>query len=99
MVIIGMLSYPPESAKEIGKRFLAQKPEPSYLTRKGLYILSKIGEGIQTITIYECENSKLSDGMDYIANRYTAYFGVPGFTYSVQVWFEISEALKMIGMA
>ena len=99
MVIIGMLSYPTESLKEIGKRFLALKPAPSYLTMKGPYVNAKIGEGIQTTVIYECEKSKLPDAMDYVANRYTAYFGVPGFTYSVQVWFEASEALKMIGMA
>lgn len=49
--------------------------------------------------LFDCEKAKLPDALDYVANRYTVYFGVPGFTYSVQVWFDITEALKMIGLA
>jgi hypothetical protein len=36
--------------------------------------------------------------MDYVANRLAKYIGVPGFTYSVKIWFEAKEALKMIGL-
>jgi hypothetical protein len=94
-----MLSYPPESTNEIGKRFLAQKPSPQYITMRGPYINTKIGEGVQTTVIFKCEKSKLANAMEYVVNRYITYFGVPGFTYSVQVWQEVGEALKMIGLA
>jgi hypothetical protein len=99
MVIIGMMSYPSESANEVGKRFLAQKPLVNYITMKGPFISSKQEEGIQTITIYECERSKLPDAFEAIGNRYAAYIGAPGYTYSIQVWYEATEALKMIGLA
>lgn len=99
MVIIGMMSYPPESSKEAGKRFLGQKALPDHITMKGPYISSTKGDGIQTITIYEFERSKLPDALELISNRYVAYFGVPGLTYSVHVWMDVGEALKMIGLA
>ena len=49
MVIIGMNSFPPESANEIGKRFLELPPVPDYITMKGPYIHSMMEGGIQGV--------------------------------------------------
>ena len=46
MVIISIVSYPTESAKEMGKRMLEQPPLPAYITMKGPYFSSEVGEGI-----------------------------------------------------
>ena len=43
MVIIGIASYPPESAKEMGKHFRELSPLPAYMTQKGPYVISEIG--------------------------------------------------------
>lgn len=99
MVIIVMMSYPPESSKEIGKRFLALGPMPDHISRRGPYVSSTIGGGIQTINIFECEKSRLAEAIEIVNNRYATYFGVPGLTYSIQVWLDAMEALKAIGMA
>ena len=98
MVVIGMLSYPPESSKEMAKRFLEQPPLPPYITMKGPYFLSELGEGIKSIVIYEFDQSKFSEVNQFIVTRYTKYYGVPGFTYSIHTWLEAKEALKTIGM-
>jgi hypothetical protein len=98
MVIIGILSYPPESSKEMAKRFLEQPPLPTYITMKGPYFISELGEGIKSIVIYEFDQSKFSEANQFIITRYTKYYGVPGFTYSVHTWLETKEALKAIGM-
>ena len=98
MVIIGFLSYPPESSKEMAKRFLEQPPLPTYLTMKGPYFSSELGEGIKSIVIYEFDQSKFSEVNQFIITRFTKYYGVPGFTYSIHPWLEAKEALKAIGM-
>jgi hypothetical protein len=99
MVIIAMVTFPPEGSKEVGKRLKGLASLPNYITMKGPYISGTNGVGIQTIALYECERSKLPDAVEIISNRYVAYFGVPGLTYSVNVWLEAGEALKMIGLA
>jgi len=99
MIIIGMMSYPPEGAKEVGNRFVEQKSLPKYITMRGPFISSTKGEGLQTITLYDCERSKLPDALEHITNRYVSYFGVPGLTYSVHTWLDVGEALKMIGLS
>jgi len=98
MVIIGMLSYPPESAKEMAKRFLEQTPVPAYITMKGPYYSSELGEGIKAIVIYEFDQSKFSEVNQFVITRYTKYYGVPGFTFSVNTWLETKEVLKAIGL-
>ena len=99
MVIIAIMSYPPESVKEHAKRFMEQPPLPAYITMKaGPYVGSEVGVGIKAIVIYEFDQSKFSEAMQAIATRYAKYFGVPGFTYSINTWLEAKEALKAIGM-
>jgi len=98
MVIIGYLTFPPESANEMGKRLLQQPPLPSYITLKGHYVSSKAKEGIRSVSIYEFDQSKFPEAFQFVTTRFTRYYGVPGFTYSVQPWHEASEALKTLGM-
>ena len=98
MVIIGMMSYPPESVKEQVKRFKEQPPLPTYITTRGPYISSELGVGIKTIAIYEFDESKSSEARGILGARYAKYFGIPGLTYSLNEWLEAKEALKTIGM-
>ena len=98
MVIIAFLSYPPESAKEMAKRLLEQPPLPAYITLKGHYISSEVGEGIESASIYEFDQSKFSEAFQFIITRCAKYFGVPGYTHSVKPWLEAKEALEAIGM-
>jgi len=98
MVIISISSYPLESVKEIAKRLMQQSPLPAYITMKGPYANSEVGAGMKVIAIFEFDKSKLSEAFEVITARYVKYHGVPGFTYSHNVWLETKEALKAIGM-
>jgi hypothetical protein len=98
MVIIGILSYPPESVKEMAKRFLEQPPLPAYITMKGPYFSSEVGVGNKAIVIYELDQTKILEASQFITTRFTKYYGVPGFTYSANTWLEAKEGLKAIGI-
>jgi hypothetical protein len=99
MVIIGTMSFPPESAKEIGKRFMEQLSLPDYMTMKGPYISTVKGEGIQGTTLYEFDRSRMAEAFESVSNRYVTYFDVAGFTYTTDVYLDAQEALKMVGLA
>jgi hypothetical protein len=98
MVVITKISFPPSSAKEIGKGFTELPALPDYITMIGPFISSSEGEGVQSIAIYECDNSKLAEAVEHVSNRMVPYFDVSGFKYSVNTWLEAGEALKMIGL-
>ncbi len=99
MVIIGKNLFPPESANEIGKRFMELPPLPDYMTVKGPYVHGMMEGGIQGIEVFELDKAKLAEGIEYVTNRYVTYFGIPGFRYAIAPYFEAQEALKMIGLA
>jgi hypothetical protein len=98
MVIISNVAYPAESAQEMAKRFLSAPQIPEFLNRRGPYLNATLSDGIFMVILWELDNSKLAEGMDFIANYYTTYFGVPGFTYEVKPFFHVQEGLKMLGM-
>ena len=97
MVIIANISFPPENASDVGKRFLEIDPVPDFMTLKGPYVKGR-PDGIQAFELYELDNSKIAEGLDYVTNRCVAYFGIPNYRYEINVFFEAAEALKMIGL-
>jgi hypothetical protein len=98
MVIIGFFTFPPSSSKAFGECFLKVPAEPDYIKRKDSFIGSKTGEGIRAITIFDFEPSKFAEAHEYLRNRFALYFDVPGLTYSIDVWNQPEEALKMVGL-
>ena len=98
MIIISLTSYPTESVKEMGKRFMEMPPLADYITMKGPYISSDVGEGVRGIKIYEFDEAKYAEAMNCLGERVASLFGVPGFSYSLKHWLEVQDALKMIGL-
>ncbi len=98
MVIITVVSYPPEQTKEVNKVFRELPPVPAYVKMKGPQFSGEVGEGIKALIVYEYDQTKIKEALEYVGTRLAKYFGVPGFTYSSHVWLEIQEGLKMVGM-
>jgi len=98
MVIIGMVSFPPSSSNEAGKCFPGLPSLAEFITRRGPYLSSVKGEGILGISVYEFDNSKMAEAMINVGEYYAAMMDVPGLTYSIQIFNEIQESLKMIGL-
>jgi len=97
MILLGMMSYPPESAREIGKRFKESFAVPAYMTLKGPYVYPD-GGVIKVIALYEFDQSRVKEAEDDVLGRFEKYSGVQGFTSSVQTCLEINEALELIGL-
>ncbi len=98
MVIINAMRFPQESANKVGKRFLEIASPPDFMSMKGPYIKGT-EEGIRAIEIFDLDETKLALGLDYVTQRCVAYFGIPGFSYETNVYFEAQESLKLIGLA
>ena len=98
MVIVTTAAFPTESAKEMGERFVNVKPLPEFITRKGPYLTSNNTDGIISVSVYELDNEKLSEGMLAVTEYNATFYGVPGFTYDINVSLEIEEGLKMVGL-
>jgi hypothetical protein len=98
MVIVSKIRFPQESASQVGKRFLEIAPLPDHMTMQGPYIKGT-DQGLKVIEIFDLDESKLALGLDYVTQRCVSYFGIPGYTYDIGVYFEAQESLKLIGLA
>jgi hypothetical protein len=98
MVIISNVTYPPESTKEIAKRYLKAPVLPDFLNKKGPYISSSKDGGMNSITFYELENNRLAEGLRVIGESLAIYFGVPGYQYDLKPYFELEEGLQILGL-
>ena len=98
MVIINAMRFPQESADKVGKRFLEIAPPPDFMSMNGPYIKGT-EQGIRAVEIFDLDETKLALGLDYVTQRCVTYFGIPGFTYETNVYFEAQESLKLIGLA
>jgi hypothetical protein len=98
MIIITQNSFPPENAKDIGKAFLKLGQLPDYMSMKGPFVYSALDKGICSITLYECDKSKIPEALIVANQRQLTFAEVKGFTYSVKAWLEAPEALKMLGL-
>ncbi len=98
MVIISDVTYPPESTKEIAKRYLKAPVLPEYLTKKGPYVCGSKTGGMNSITFYELESDRLAEGLKAIAESLAIYFGVPGYKYDLKPYFELEEGLDILGL-
>mgnify|MGYP001075976696 CR=1 FL=1 len=98
MIIVVQNEFPVQSAKEVGKCFAKLPPLPDYLTLGGPYLKTSMEGGVRSISLYICDNAHISEGLLAVNNRMTAYFDVPGFSCSCEVWMQAPEALKMVGL-
>ena len=95
MVIIGTISFPTESSKEMGKRFMEI---PAFINKRGPYFNSELGVGIKCISIFEFEPSNMAEAIAFVHDYYATYIGIPGYSYTIDTWLEAFEALKLVGL-
>jgi hypothetical protein len=98
MVIISEANYPTLSAKEVAKRFAEFPALPDYMKMMGPFVTVKKEEGVAALTLYICDQSELSEAMQFVGKRMALLFDIPGFSYNAQPWLEVLEALAMVGM-
>lgn len=98
MIIISNVTYPPESAKEVARRFVSAPKLPDFLTKKGPYISANVNGGVHSITFYELDNARLAEGLMAVGESMAVYIGVPGYNYEIKTYLEIEEGLHMIGV-
>ncbi len=98
MVLISMSSNPPESGGEMIKRSKQLPRLPEYIKTIGPYFTSTVEEGIKALTIYEFEDSKFAEASKHINNLFRTFIGVPGFTFSLEVWMRAKDAFESFAL-
>ena len=86
MVIITENLFYLKSLKEINSRMSKIKPKPKSLTMNGPYAKFITKGRIKSITIYEFNESKFLEAIEYISERLSSCDGLPGYSYHAKIW-------------
>jgi len=99
MVIVTTVSFNKKNMYETGRPLGGLPPVPGYINMMGPYIKNvKFGGGIQTIHLFEFDESRLEEVRDFISDRMRAYSEIADLNYSVELWLNLEDVLNMTGL-
>ncbi|TFG90564.1 MAG: hypothetical protein E4H15_07350 [Syntrophobacterales bacterium] len=99
MVIVTTVSFSKSNMYETERPMAAFPPVPRYINMMGPYIKNiKFGGGIQTIHLFEFDESRLTETRDFINERMRIYNKIADLTYSVDLWLGVKDVLNMTGL-
>jgi len=99
MIILTTIFFSKENVCETKRHIKEFPPVPGYINMMGPYIKSvKPGGDIQAISFFEFDESRLAEAREFISDRMMAYHNLINMTYSVDLWFDLGDTMKMIGL-
>jgi hypothetical protein len=96
--IITESKWPNESNKKITELWLGMDELPEYLKIAWVGTTGDINMGNRALVLWNCDDAKLAEALFFVKKEAMRYNVVPGYSYTVKVWAEPEEGLKMLGM-
>jgi hypothetical protein len=100
MFLIATITYPPDKAIQMAKKFIKamEIPLPSFIKR--LYVLTSAGGelGVKALGIYEVEDAKLKEGIKELTKSFVQYYDVEGFRFNLEPMLSAAEAIPLLGI-
>lgn len=95
MVIISTDSFPRQCFQDMGRCFLETAELPRYMKISGPFFRDLNERDIEEVTIYEFDDAKKLDAMDFIQKRSASFDCVKGFKCQMTTsWMQPRDALE-----
>lgn len=75
------------------------KEPPDWLTLLWAGTRGEVNLGSKGLVIFQCYKDKIDDTLAFIREDQARYLKIPGYSFSVNIWTEPIDALKMVGLA
>jgi len=94
-------SFPIQKATEVAKKFVEERtknPPDKTLIKQILDCLRVVKGKVKGISISKVKEGKLSEALLRVQNDMVPYHDLEGYEYTIKVFFDVVEALEMVGM-
>ncbi len=91
--------FPATSAEQVAKTWVEMKAPPDWLTMVWVGTKSEVNLGSRALVVYQCYKDKIDDSLAFIREDVARYLKIPGYSFSIDIWTEPEDALKMVGLA
>jgi hypothetical protein len=96
------ICYPLSKADEVGRKFLVVSEKRPDNTSLGDIIaraaVKSVDEGIEVFSLLKVNNGKMDDAYNDAGQRMIEYRSIEGFSYTIETYFEVEEAMALIGL-
>ncbi|TKJ19227.1 MAG: hypothetical protein CEE42_15800 [Promethearchaeota archaeon Loki_b31] len=89
-------TFPPHKATEVGKTFPNLPKLPDFV--KQLFIFVVPSSDIKAYSLFEVPDDKAHEGYVAMTKRYTGYFGIEGYKFTIELLLTAKDALALIGL-
>lgn len=99
MFVMITITYPPDKAVEVAKRFIKarqENPMPPFIKTVGEFVTSSLECGIKVCGIYEIEAGKEYEGLQELSRRTEQFFDIEGFRYQMEPVMAAEEAISTL---
>jgi len=96
MIMIGTMTFAADCAMAVAENFGRTAPVPDLMKLIGPYVRSSIEGGISTISIYECDDARVDEAVDYLKQRYATFSAIPGVSANIEEWLGVGVVLQLL---
>lgn len=99
--IIVSASFPVQKGTEVAKKFVEERtknPPDRSLLKQILDALRVVKGRVKAISISKVKEGKLDEALLRVQNDMVPYHELEGYEYTIKVFFDVVEALEMIGI-
>ena len=99
--IISYTCYPPTQSDKVAKRYLEvfkKLPLISGIKRIIPAAVTSTEKGYEVMMVDEVKHENQGDAIDYLAKFLVEFRDIEGFTYKINSWSTLNEAMAFLGM-
>jgi len=96
MIMFGKILLTPESGLAVAETYGTIPPVPEFMSIKGPYVRSSIDGGISTLSIYEFDDERADEAVEYLQKRYATFDKIEGAKSYVEEWLGVGVALQLL---
>ena len=99
--IIVTASFPVQKGIEVAKKFVEERkknPPDRTLIKQILDALRVVRGRVKSISINKVKEGKLDEALLRTQNDMVPYHELEGYEYTIKVFFDVVEALEMVGL-
>ncbi|NVM00743.1 MAG: hypothetical protein HWN67_00285 [Candidatus Helarchaeota archaeon] len=101
VLIVTTVLYPHGKAKDVGKKYievLKKFPPDRSLAKTVLVAARATKDGIKVIGISDVKKGKYKEALIRLVQSEQEYTDIEGFTYEIETYLDITEAMPIVGL-
>jgi len=96
MIMFGLMKFTADCAQAVAENYIRMPPPPDFIKIIGPYIRSSIEGGISTISIYEFDDARSDEAIEYLQKRYATFAAIDGASATTEEWLGVETVLQLL---